>query len=102
MSGAATGNTGSGAAMGMATGGPPLKKARGSSGLPRGVSKTTSGKFQARAPYTPPGGTRAQQRNVGTFETVEEAEQAAAVAKANPNYWTEAARKNEHKRGQVR
>ena len=48
------------------------------------------------------GGTRAQQRNVGTFETVEEAEQAAAVAKANPNYWTEAARKNEHKRDQVR
>ena len=35
--------------------GPPAKNKRGSSGLPRGVIKTTSGKFQGRVNYKPGG-----------------------------------------------
>ena len=59
--------------------GPPAKNIkRGSSGLPRGVIKTTSGKFQGRVNYKPGGVKRGSLRGVGTFDTAEDAGRAVA------------------------
>ena len=69
-------------AAGTAADGPPAKKKRGSSGLPRGVSQTGSSKFQGRINYMPPGSRRGQQRGIGTFDTAEEAGLAVAEAEA--------------------
>ena len=66
-------------AAGTAADGPPAKKKRGSSGLPRGVSQTGSSKFQGRINYMPPG---SRQRGIGTFDTAEEAGLAVAEAEA--------------------
>ena len=94
-----------GAADSTAADGSLRKRPRSSNGYPRGVSKTTSGKFQGRTNYKPPGEKRGIQRNVGTFDTAEEAGQAVADAeaklKAGSEVWTEPSRKNEHKRGEV-
>ena len=46
---------------------------RGQSNLPRGVGKLNKGKYQARASWTPEGASNAKQRNIGRFETIEEA-----------------------------
>ena len=96
---------GAGAADSTAADGSLRKRPRSSNGYPRGVSKTTSGKFQGRTNYKPPGEKRGIQRNVGTFDTAEEAGQAVADAeaklKAGSEVWTEPSRKNEHKRGEV-
>ena len=69
-------------AAGTAADGPPAKKKRGSSGLPRGVTQTGSTKFQGRINYKPPGSHRGQQRAIGTFDTAEEAGLAVAEAEA--------------------
>ena len=94
-----------GAADSTAADGSLRKRPRSSNGYPRGVSKTTSGKFQGRTNYKPPGEKRGIQRNVGTFDAAEEAGQAVADAeaklKAGSEVWTEPSRKNEHKRGEV-
>ena len=88
--------------------GPPAKNKRGSSGLPRGVIKTTSGKFQGRVNYKPGGVKRGSLRGVGTFDTAEDAGRAVADAEAKLEVegpeavWTELARANQHKRGEVR
>ena len=95
-------------AAGTAADGPPAKKKRGSSGLPRGVSQTGSSKFQGRINYMPPGSRRGQQRGIGTFDTAEEAGLAVAEAEAKLKeqgpeaVWPEPARTNKHKRGEVR
>jgi hypothetical protein len=95
-------------AAGTAADGPPAKKKRGSSGLPRGVTQTGSSKFQGRINYKPPGSRRGQQRNIGTFDTAEEAGLAVVEAEAklkeqgSEAVWPEPARTNEHKRGEVR
>ena len=95
-------------AAGTAADGPPAKKKRGSSGLPRGVSQTGSSKFQGRINYMPPGSRRGRQRGIGTFDTAEEAELAVAEAEAKLKeqgpeaVWPEPARTNKHKRGEVR
>ena len=95
-------------AAGTAADGPPAKKKRGSSGLPRGVTQTGSTKFQGRINYKPPGSHRGQQRAIGTFDTAEEAGLAVAEAEAKLKaqgpeaVWPEPARTNEHKRGEVR
>ena len=95
-------------AAGTAADGPPAKKKRGSSGLPRGVTQTGSSKFQGRINYKPPGSRRGQQRNIGTFDTAEEAGLAVVEAEAKLKeqgpeaVWPEPARTNEHKRGEVR
>ena len=47
-------------AAGTAADGPPAKKKRGSSGLPRGVTQTGSSKFQGRINWMPPGSRRGQ------------------------------------------
>ena len=92
-------------AAGTAADGPPAKKKRGSSGLPRGVSQTGSSKFQGRINYMPPG---SRQRGIGTFDTAEEAGLAVAEAEAKLKeqgpeaVWPEPARTNKHKRGEVR
>ena len=100
-----TGDARAGPAEGTAADGPPRKKPKGSKGLPRGVTATSSGKYQGRANYKAPGETKGIQRNVGTFATAEEAGLAVAEAeaklKANEAVWAEPARKNEHKRGEV-
>jgi len=85
---------------------PQRKRKRGSSGLPRGVQPVQGGqKYLARASYKPPGATKNEQRHIGTFATVEEAEAAVAEAeaklRAGVSAWDEPARKNEHKRGEV-
>ena len=88
--------------------GPPAKNKRGSSGLPRGVIKTNSGKFQGRVNYKPGGVKRGSLRGVGTFDTAEDAGRAVADAEAKLEVegpeavWTELARANQHKRGEVR
>ena len=71
-------------AAGTAADGPPAKKKRGSSGLPRGVIRTgsTKSKFQGRINYKPPGSGRGRQRAIGTFDTAEEAGLAVAEAEA--------------------
>ena len=95
-------------AAGTAADGPPAKKKRGSSGLPRGVSQTGSSKFQGRINYMPPGSRRGQQRGIGTFDTAEEAGLAVAEAEAKLKeqgpeaVWPEPARTNKHKRGEMR
>ena len=97
-------------AAGTAADGPPAKKKRGSSGLPRGVIRTgsTKSKFQGRINYKPPGSGRGRQRAIGTFDTAEEAGLAVAEAEAKLKeqgpeaVWPEPARTNEHKRGEVR
>ena len=97
-------------AAGTAADGPPAKKKRGSSGLPRGVIRTgsTKSKFQGRINYKPPDLGRGQQRAIGTFDTAEEAGLAVAEAEAKLKeqgpeaVWPEPARTNEHKRGEVR
>ena len=88
--------------------GPPAKKKRGSSGNPRGVIETSSGNFQGRVNYKPPGVSKGQLRGIGTFDTPEEAGQAVTAAEAKlkaegPDaVWPEQARTNLHKRGEVR
>ena len=57
------------------------RKPRGSSGLPKGVTKSGS-KYQARVNYKPEGKTRKELRGVGSFDSVEQAEQAVAAAYA--------------------
>ena len=97
-------------AAGTAADGPPAKKKRGSSGLPRGVIRTgsTNIKFQGRINYKPPDSGRGRQRAIGTFDTAEEAGLAVAEAEAKLKeqgpeaVWPEPARTNEHKRGEVR
>ena len=95
-------------AAGLTADGPPAKKKKVSKGLPRGVTETTSGKFQGRANYKAPGAKRGIQRHVGTFDTAEEAGQAVAdaevklKAEGEGSVWTGPARKNEHRRGEVR
>ena len=71
-------------AAGTAADGPPAKKKRGSSGLPRGVIRTGSAKikFQGRINYKPPDSGRGRQRAIGTFDTAEEAGLAVAEAEA--------------------
>ena len=54
---------------------------RGSSGLPKGGSKSGS-KYQARVNYKPEGKTRKELRGLGSFDSVEQAEQAVAAAHA--------------------
>ena len=87
-----------GAADSTAADGSLRKRPRSSNGYPRGVSKTTSGKFQGRTNYKPPGEKRGIQRNVGTFDAAEEAGQAVADAeaklKAGSEVWMEPSRKN--------
>ena len=106
MTGGAPG-TATGAPADTPADGPPCKNKKVSKGLPRGVTETTSGKFQGRANYKAPGAKRGMQRNVGTFATAEAAGQAVADAEArlkaegDAAVWTEPARKNEHKRGEV-
>ena len=53
------------------------RKPRGSSGLPKGVTKSGS-KYQARVNYKPEGKTRKELRGLGSFDSVEQAEQAVA------------------------
>jgi hypothetical protein len=95
-------------AAGTSADGPPAKKKRGSSGNPRGVIETSSGKFQGRVNYKPPGVSKGQLRGIGTFDTPEEAGQAVTAAEAKlkaegPDaVWPEQARTNLHKRGEVR
>ena len=95
-------------AAGTSADGPPAKKKRGSSGNPRGVIETSSGKFQGRVNYKPPGVSKGQLRGIGTFDTPEEAGQAVTTAEAKlkaegPDaVWPEQARTNLHKRGEVR
>ena len=97
-------------AAGTAADGPPAKKKRGSSGLPRGVIRTgsTKIKFQGRINYKPPDSSRGQLRGIGTFDTAEEAGLAVAEAEEKLKeqgpeaVWPEPARTNEHKRGEVR
>ena len=69
-------------AAGTSADGPPAKKKRGSSGNPRGVIETSSGKFQGRVNYKPPGVSKGQLRGIGTFDTPEEAGQAVTAAEA--------------------
>ena len=57
------------------------RKPRGSSGLPKGVTKSGS-KYQARVNYKPEGKTRKELRGLGSFDSVEQAEQAVAAAYA--------------------
>ena len=57
---------------------------RGSLGLPSGISKKGK-KFQARLSYVPPGCKNKEQRNVGSFDTCEEAEAALAAAQHKLN-----------------
>ena len=89
-------------AAGTSADGPPAKKKRGSSGNPRGVIETSSGKFQGRVNYKPPGVSKGQLRGIGTFDTPEEAGQAVTAAEAKlkaegPDaVWPEQARTNLH------
>ena len=57
------------------------RKPRGSSGLPKGVTKSGS-KYQARVNYKPEGKTRKELRGPGSFDSVEQTEQAVAAAHA--------------------
>ena len=54
---------------------------RGSSGLPRGVTKSGI-KFQGQASWKPAGHSKSEQRSVGRFATAEEAAEAVAAAEA--------------------
>ena len=57
-------------AAGLTADGPPAKKKKVSKGLPRGVTETTSDKFQGRANYRAQSAKRDNQRHVGKFDTV--------------------------------
>ena len=56
----------------------PLRSTKAASGF-KGVTKTTSGKWQARTIFKLHG----EQRDLGTFQTAEEAAQALALALRN-------------------
>ena len=83
---------------------PAAKQKRGVSGLPRGVSKTKApGRWQARVTVKVNGASK--QRSAGSYASVEEAAQTVieyeAVLAAGGDPWTEPARVNKHKRGEV-
>ena len=89
-------------------------KKKGSKGMPKGVIEVLSRKkdeppsYQARLNVVPEGmppGTKKKPRGLGTFKTKEEAAAKVAAAEAQLAAgicpWTEEARKNKHKRGEV-
>ena len=83
---------------------PAAKQKRGVSGLPRGVSKTKApGRWQACVTVKVNGASK--QRSAGSYASVEEAAQTVieyeAVLAAGGDPWTEPARVNKHKRGEV-
>ena len=57
---------------------------RGSSGLPKGVTKSGK-KYQARINYRPEGKVKKELRGLGSFDSVEQAVQAVAAARAALN-----------------
>ena len=64
----------------------PVRKKRGSSGLPHGVIQVKR-RFQARAPFKADGATKATLRSLGCFTTPEEAAAAVAAAEAKIGCW---------------
>lgn len=85
----------------------PVRKKRGSSGLPHGVIQVKR-RFQARAPFKadPDGATKATLRSLGCFSTPEEAAAAVAAAEAKiaagESPWEAPVRTNKYKRNEVR
>ena len=90
-------------------------KKKGSKGMPKGVIEVLSRRkdeppsYQARLNVVPEGmppGTKKKPRGLGTFKTKEEAAAKVAAAEAQLAAgicpWAEEARKNKHKRGEVR
>ena len=86
---------------------PPQKRRRGDKLLPRGVSgPNKANKYVARASFKPDPESKAVQRNLGSFNSIEEAAAAVSTAEAElaagGTPWDKAARVNEYKRGEVR
>ena len=78
---------------------------RGESNLPRGVGKLNKGKHQARASWTPEGASKATQRNIGRFETIEEAAEKVReyedILRNGGDPWTAPVKERKCKRGEV-
>ena len=86
---------------------PPQKRRRGDKKLPRGVSgPNKSNKYVARASFKPDPESKAVQRNLGSFDSIEEAAAAVSTAEAELAAggvpWDKGARVNQYKRGEVR